>query len=187
MPTTDLLRGPRLRLTPLTSDDLPEVAGWYSDSEFARMYDARPAAPRTVASLHSWLDGYASTSDGFVFAIRPHASDLLLGFSEIESVLWPHRTAWLTLAIGAASQRGQGYGREALGLVLRFAFHELNLHRLQLSVFSYNQAAIRLYERLGFVREGAYREYIERDGQRYDMYLYGLLRREWELPATAAR
>ena len=55
-------------------------------------------------------------------------------------------------------------------LALRFAFHELNLHRLQLTVFGYNEAAIRLYERLGFTREGHVpRIHLLRDGQRYDM------------------
>jgi RimJ/RimL family protein N-acetyltransferase len=57
---------------------------------------------------------------------------------------------------------------------------ELNLHRVQLTVFSYNERAIALYEKLGFQREGVYREFIQRDGRRYDMYLYGLLRREWK-------
>ena len=60
------------------------------------------------------------------------------------------------------------------------AFGELNLHRVQLTVFAYNERAIALYEKLGFVREGVYREFMACDGVRYDMYLYGLLRREWE-------
>jgi RimJ/RimL family protein N-acetyltransferase len=46
-------------------------------------------------------------------------------------------------------------------------------------VFSYNESAIALYEALGFTREGVYREHLERDGRRHDMYLYGLLRSEW--------
>jgi RimJ/RimL family protein N-acetyltransferase len=62
---------------------------------------------------------------------------------------------------------------------LNYAFSELNMHRIQLTVFSYNERAIALYERLGFRREGTHREQILRDGKRYDMYLYGLLRREW--------
>jgi RimJ/RimL family protein N-acetyltransferase len=49
-----------------------------------------------------------------------------------------------------------------------------------LTVFSYNDWAIRLYEKLGFQREGVFREFLQRDGQVYDMLLYGLLRREWE-------
>ncbi len=51
---------------------------------------------------------------------------------------------------------------------------------MQLTVFSYNTRAIALYEKLGFQREGVYREFIQRDGARYDMYLYGLLRCEWK-------
>ncbi len=53
-------------------------------------------------------------------------------------------------------------------------------HCVCLTVFSYNENATALYERLGFTREGSYREHLERDGRRYDMYLYGLLRPEWE-------
>jgi RimJ/RimL family protein N-acetyltransferase len=66
-----------------------------------------------------------------------------------------------------------------MGLVARYAFDELNLHRLQLTVIDYNPRAIAMYERLGFVREGNYREFGERDGARYDLFLYGLLRPEW--------
>ena len=65
-------------------------------------------------------------------------------------------------------------------LLLDYAFGELNLHRFQLTVFAYNERASALYEKLGFVREGVFREFLLRDGTRYDMYLYGLLRREWE-------
>jgi RimJ/RimL family protein N-acetyltransferase len=56
----------------------------------------------------------------------------------------------------------------------------MNLHRLQLTVLDYNARAIAMYERLGFQREGTYRELGLRDGRRYDMHLYGLLRPEWE-------
>ena len=69
-------------------------------------------------------------------------------------------------------------------LALKFAFDELNLHRVQLTVFAYNDRAIALYEKLGFQREGTFREFLHRDGARYDMYLYGLLRREWEARQT---
>jgi RimJ/RimL family protein N-acetyltransferase len=65
-------------------------------------------------------------------------------------------------------------------LALNFAFEELNMHRVQLTVFQYNERAVALYEKLGFQKEGVYREFLHRDGKRYDMYLYGLLRSEWE-------
>ena len=118
--------------------------------------------------------------DTFLFAIRPLAEDTLLGLLEFDGIDWSNRTTFVSIGIGAAEHRGRGYGADAMRVALRFAFSELNLHRVCLTVFSYNEPAIALYERLGFVREGAYREHIERDGQHYDMILYGLLRREWE-------
>ncbi len=115
-----------------------------------------------------------------MFGVRLHAGDELIGVVELDGILWNQQSSWLSIGIGEAARRGQGYGAETLRLALDFAFRELNLHRVQLSVFSYNVAAIALYEKLSFTREGAYREFLQRDGQRYDMYLYGLLRREWE-------
>jgi len=76
--------------------------------------------------------------------------------------------------------QGKGYGKEGMQLALQFAFHEINLHRVQLYVFSYNIRAINLYEKLGFKREGIQREFLQRDGERHDFYLYGMLRHEWD-------
>ena len=102
-----------------------------------------------------------------------------MGFIEIDGILWTHGAGWLGIGIGEREHWGQGIGGEAMRLALNFAFNELNLHRIQLTVFAYNERAIALYEKLGFVREGVYREALHRDGQRYDMILYGLLRREY--------
>jgi len=179
MLASNLLHGSRVRLTALTNDDLPVIASWHDDAAFARLFDARPAAPKTASALENWLYEYSRANNGFVFAIRPLGDEKLIGFIELEGILWAHQHAWISIAIGDVAQRGRGYGGEALRLALRFAFQELNLHRVQLTVFSYNEPAIVLYEKLGFVREGAYREYLQRDGKRYDMYLYGLLRDEW--------
>jgi len=67
---SNLLQGSRVRLTALTSDDLPTTAGWYQDAGFARLFDARPAAPKTIGALDNWLDEYSRATNGFVFAIR---------------------------------------------------------------------------------------------------------------------
>ena len=176
---SDLLNGTRVRLTALTKDDLPTVVQWHQDPLFLRMFDSRVAMPKTPATLATWLEEQHKANDAFVFAIRSHA-DELLGYIEIEGIAWAHGTAWLAYCIGEAAQRGKGYATEAVQLALQFVFHELNLHRIQATVFSYNQPSMRLLQKLGFQREGTYREFLHRDGQRYDMHLYGLLRREWE-------
>jgi RimJ/RimL family protein N-acetyltransferase len=177
---SNLLVGEHVRLTALTPADIPDLARWYQDAGFLRLYDARPAYPQSEAALGQWLEERHKANDTFLFALRLINDEALIGFIELEGILWPHGTCWLSIGIGDAAWRGMGYGSEALRLALRFAFHEINLHRVQLTVFSYNAPAIALYEKLGFRREGMYREFLQRDGIRYDMYLYGLLRHEWE-------
>jgi len=180
MAISEILRGSRVRLDAVRRDDLPAIAAWWSDGEAQRRFDAVPALPRTAEQLTAWLDAPKEPGTDYRFAIRTLPEDALVGVVQIDGILWNQRVGWVSLLVGEAGARGKGLGREAMGLVLRFGFHELNLHRLQLTVFDYNAPAIALYERLGFVREGAFREFVERDGRRYDMLLYGLLRAEWE-------
>lgn len=180
MTPSTLLRGSRVRLTALTQDDLPTVAKWHQNAEFLRLLDALPAYPKTETSLAQRLDDTDRATDAFLFVIRTLDSDTPIGYVELDGILWTHRAGGVSIAIGEAKHWGKGYGYEAMQLMLRFAFDELNLHRVQLTVFSYNKRAIALYEKLGFQHEGVYREHLQRDGKRYDMYLYGLLRSEWK-------
>jgi RimJ/RimL family protein N-acetyltransferase len=191
MPPTQLLAGAKIRLTSCTAADLAVIARWQQDAAFLRLYDARPAYPRSEAALNDWLTQANRATDAFVFGIRliervdpadsglPPATDALIGLLELDGILWTHQVGGLSIGIGEPAYRGRGYGAEAMQLALAFAFHELNLHRVQLTVFAYNQPAIALYEKLGFQREGVYRQFLRRDGQRHDMYLYGLLAHEW--------
>jgi len=175
-----LLCGERVRLAALTRDDLATVVRWQKNSRFLRLFDARPAYPKTLPALTEWLDERHKAKDGFVFAVRLLDEDKLIGYVELDGILWAHRTGWISIAIGDDVYWGQGYGSEAMRLLLRFAFDELNLYRVQLTVFDYNERAIAMYERLGFRREGTLRAFMQRDGQRYDMHQYGLLYPEWK-------
>jgi len=175
----NILQGRRVRLTALTDEDLPTVAGWFEDAEFMRMFDALPAFPKTRPGLQEWLAESRKAHDGFLFAVRRIEDDALIGYIELDSILWAHGTAWFSIAVGKQEHRSKGYGAEAAQIVLKFAFHELNLHRVQATVFSYNARSNALFQKLGFQCEGVFREFLQRDGQRHDMALYGLLRHEW--------
>lgn len=180
---TSLFYGERVRLTALRSDDAAALARWYEDGEFARLFDASAAYPKTESAMVKWMDSAERDQNVYALAIRFLYNDEIIGYVEIDGIQWTHRVGWLAIGIGNPSHRSKGYGTEAMQLMMRFAFQELNLHRLQLTVFAYNEPAMRMYERLGFQREGTFREYLLRDGRRYDMYLYGLLASEWEARA----
>jgi RimJ/RimL family protein N-acetyltransferase len=174
-----LLKGETVRLTALEDEDISTISLWYSDADFLRYFDKVPAYPKGKQELLEWVRKVREGANSFPFAIRPLDSDEMVGYIELDNVQWWNGVATLGIGIGSNEHRGKGIGKEALNLVLEFAFKELNLHRVQLNVFSYNEKAISMYEKAGFKREGVYREFVSRDGERWDMYLYGILKSEW--------
>jgi RimJ/RimL family protein N-acetyltransferase len=180
MLSSPLLVGEKIRLTAFNQDDLPAVTRWYQNADFIRHLEATPVRPKTEDVLKKWLEEGQTNPNDFLFALRPLTGSDPIGFVKLDDVLWNQQTGWLAVGIGDPANQGKGFGYEAMQLILTFAFQELNLRRVQLTVFSYNQRAVTMYEKLGFKREGIFREFLHRDGQFYDMYLYGLLRREWK-------
>lgn len=92
---------------------------------------------------------------------------------------YKQRNAEALILIGEKEYWGQGYGEEAFRLLLDYAFGELNFHRISLQVFSFNQIAKKMYEKIGFKEEGCLREALYHDGMWHDTYIMGLLKREF--------
>lgn len=176
--SADLFKGQLIRLAAPQPDDKEIIARWHNDAEYLRQLDSAPARPRPASYFDAGIDKSKDEHE-FGFAIRTLADDKLIGYTELE-VYWSHQVAWISIGIGEADYRGKGFGTEAMRLTVAYAFRELNLYRLSLSVFSYNPRAVHLYEKLGFVHEGVMRSALYRDGQRHDMLIMGLLRPEWE-------
>lgn len=183
--TANPLHGERLRLAAIDLDqDLPAIAAWSRDTEFLRLLQTNTIRPWTVPELKKWIAedlGDDEPKDtAYAFVIRRLSDDRVLGTLDLMISEWSHRDAWIGIGLGDRATWSQGYGTEAMRLLLRFAFGELNLHRVTLSVFGYNPRAIRSYEKVGFVHEGAQRERLRRDGHRHDLLIMGLLRSEWQ-------
>ncbi|MBM7586467.1 RimJ/RimL family protein N-acetyltransferase [Bacillus pakistanensis] len=173
-----ILKGKRIELSGFLEEDLPIISSWSKNEHLQRNLDALPFKPKTNDEIQKWMN-HSSEKD-FRFAIRLMDTNELIGYVEVDGILWTHRTGWVTIAIGDGRYWGDGYGKEALTCLISYAFQELNLFRLQLTVFSYNERAIKLYKSLGFEEEGRFRKFLQRDGDRYDMILFGLLKDEWK-------
>ena len=138
-------------------------------------------APRPLPARHFEERDEEQEVDGahFEFRLRTLDDDRLVGFTAVSSIEWPNGHGWVSMGIGDPRDRGRGYGWDALQLTLRFAFDELQLHRLSLDVIAPNEPALNLYRKAGFVEEGRQRERIRRAGGAHDLLYMGLLAREW--------
>src|SRR5262245_36145494 len=141
----DLFTGKLVRLTAPRSDDKEPMARWTHDAEYLRQLDADAARPRSVEELAEDKDKDRE-GRGFHFRVRTLAEDKLIGFTHLE-LNWSNQTAWLAIGIGEPEYRDKGYETDAMHVTVGYAFRELGLYRVSLSVFSYNQRAIRVYEK----------------------------------------
>lgn len=179
--TQDLFRGSRVRLAGLKKDEAAAMVAWSEDGRYLRLQDTNLARPQTAEQIAADLEKLADDAHNLVFGIRTLEDDVLIGTVGFFEIEWSNGVAWLGMGIGLRAYWSRGLGSEALALALRYAFQEMNLHRVTLTVLAYNPRAIHLYEKFGFRHEGTFREFGQRDGKRYDMLLYGLLCHEWEM------
>jgi RimJ/RimL family protein N-acetyltransferase len=161
-------------------EDAKALARWTEDPEYMRLLNFDPAVPRPPESFEDKKDDERD-NDGrhFNFMFHTLAEDKLIGFGGM-NVSWNNQSAWVYIGIGEPDYRGKGYGSDAMRLLVNYGFRELGLYRVGLGVFGYNTRAIRAYEKLGFVYEGAQRESLYREGQRYDTLSMSILRPEWD-------
>jgi RimJ/RimL family protein N-acetyltransferase len=178
----NIFRGDLVRLT---AED-PEPASkafshWARDTEYTRLLDNDPSRLWSAKKIQSWIerDQEKGYQDGYFFEIHTISEDRLIGFLGLFGLSWSHGDTWLGIGLGDREYWGKGYGTDAVRVILRYVFTELNLRRVTLGVFAYNSRAIKSYEKAGFKVEGRLRQYIARDGQRSDMVVMGVLREEW--------
>jgi len=177
--TSNLLTGEKVRLAPISKDDLPIYHKWFSNTEFLRLLMPDVAMPKTIENELAWYEEASKSKDEYVFGIRALDDDRLLGNCSIFSISQSSRNAEVGIYIGEPSEWGKGFGSDALNVLVRFGFMDVNLHRIELHVFGYNARAIRSYEKVGFVREAVLREALYRDGIYHDIHIMGILRRDW--------
>jgi RimJ/RimL family protein N-acetyltransferase len=174
-----LLVGERVRLRGVRDDDLPVLARWEMDpgrlaSASTSVIPQSEAGARERAAKWSANDG-----DNAGFAIETLDDPAAL-VGDIG--LWGARPKDRCATVGIALGRehvGRGYGTDAMRVIVGYGFRELGLHRIQLSVAPFNPAAIRSYEKAGFVEEGRYRESVWHDGRWYDQVLMSIIDHEW--------
>ncbi len=180
---TSLYTGRLVRLTRIEYDKDPEtISVWTQQSAFLRALNVKPvqllSPPQVRKQLEKIEKSVESEKNIFYFHIRPLQDERLVGCAKIYWINWPSGVGMLQFVIGPSEQK-KGYGADALALLLRFAFDELNLYRLMAILPEYNLAAIHLARKFGFMEEIRQRESIEREGRRWDALSFGLLRHEW--------
>ncbi len=172
-----MLKSANVTLTPLTSADCVLLWQWINDREQVLFNSSYK--PVSELQHQSWFEAIQQRTDLLVFGIRLVKTNQLIGSCQLHSINFVSRSAELQIRLGSVTDRGKGYGTEAVRLLLQFAFADLNLRRVFLHVFATNSRAIKAYEKAGFVSEGKLRQAAYVDGQYVDVVVMGILREEY--------
>ena len=171
--------GPRIYLRAFTLADSDVYSAWNADSDQDRALWEIPW-PRSPDGDNRWAVSESERQpDGDnVRLVIANRDGVAIGDLTIHDC--DRRVGTFSYGISvAAAHRGQGYATEALGLLLRYMFHERNYQRAWVLISAFNDASVALHERLGFTREGQLRRAAYTAGKFHDQYVYGLLREEW--------
>ncbi|HEX2908088.1 MAG TPA: GNAT family protein [Phototrophicaceae bacterium] len=155
------LCGQRVALRPLEKTDCAQLLVWMNDPEIRGL--TGEVLPTSPAGVDAWFDRVQNDTSRVWFVIVTLPDTRLIGEAGLLRMFPPWRTTDLRIIIGDKSAGGQGYGGEAITLLLDYAFGYLNFHRVAIGVVGSNERALRFYEKVGFQREG-----IQRDGYYYN-------------------
>jgi RimJ/RimL family protein N-acetyltransferase len=172
------LRGQTVALRRHRIEDLPEITRWYRDPELGRLTRYH-SAPMSAEEVERFFRGRLMADDALAYAIEELPTRRFVGFTTFSGLDAENGSVLFHITIGERDAWGRGMGSEATALMLQHAFETLDLHRVGLSVFSFNTRAIRAYEKVGFRHEGRLRDAIARDGRWWDEIQMGILREEW--------
>ena len=176
---TPTLPTARLRLRPVTSDDADALFALHSNAHVLRYWDSPPwTEPERAERFIAACRQIAEEGSGARLAIDRAADGAFIGWCGLTRWNPVFRSASMGYCLDDAAW-GHGYATEAARAVLQWGFDSLDLNRVQAETDTRNVASARVLEKLGFVREGTFREDCVVNGEVSDSWVYGLIRREW--------
>jgi RimJ/RimL family protein N-acetyltransferase len=170
-----MIAGEHVILRAFEPDDAERCYRWMNDPNIVRTLKER--YPIAFQNEVEWLEGAMHpTPNERHFAIERRDDRSHIGNASIHGIDWTSRSGWFGLFVGEPTAWNRGFGGDAIQTLVRFAFDEMNLTKLRINVFEYNDRAKHVLEAHGFVREGCLRRDFFREGAYHDIVIYSIFR-----------
>jgi diamine N-acetyltransferase len=172
----------KIRLRAVEREDLPRFVTWLNDPEVRQGISIYQ--PMSGAQEENWYEENLKQPvqvQPLVIEVDTPQGWTPIGNLSLMNLDWHARSAEVGIFIGEKSYWSQGYGGQAMEMLLEHAFLSINLNRIYLRVFETNPRAIRSYEKTGFQHEGRMRSAHYQNGQYIDVLLMSVLRKDWDL------
>lgn len=170
-----MIAGEHVILRAFERDDADRCYRWMNDPNIVRTLKSR--YPIAFQNEVAWLErAMDPNSNERHFAIERRDDRTHIGNASIHDIDWVSRTGWFGLFIGEPTAWNRGFGTDAITTLVKFAFDDMNLHKLRINVFHYNERAKHILTSRGFVEEGKLGRDFYREGTYHDLVILSIFR-----------
>lgn len=175
-----MFEGKLMRLRAYRKEDIEKALEFANDPEVKKCLVPGIPFPWRKEDEEKWYQSLNPFStDSYSFALEKLSDGEYIGRCSIIKIDWKNSVAEVGIFLGRPYW-SQGYGTDAMRVLVRFIFNEMNMNKIKLHVFSFNERAKRVYEKIGFKVEGILRQELFREGRYHDVIVMGLLKSEWK-------
>jgi RimJ/RimL family protein N-acetyltransferase len=174
-----MFQGENVRLRAMTVEDAAVAYAFVGDLELYSLDGSTPR-PLSLKQLQALFEELMTSDPRNRVAFTIEAGERAIGTCMLRDLDGTHRSSEMGISVWNPEDRGQGYGKESIRLLVEYGFRHLNLHRIGLTVVRHNERAIRCYRSCGFQEEGRLRQSRWIDGEYVDMTLMSILRSDWK-------
>lgn len=171
--------GKNVVLRAIDEVDLESFHAWGNDPDLWRLLGGWHF-PASKASTREWFNKMQGDERNLRLAVTT-AQDGIVGLANILDIDWKNRHAFHGMMLGNPAARGKGIGQDTVMAIMRYAFDELGLARLDGSMIEFNAASMALYcGKCGWKEEGRQRNWYFRDGRFWDRIMVGVMREDYD-------
>jgi len=172
------IKGNFVKLRAIENEDLELMREMLNDPEIENAVVGW-AFPVSKSQQQQWYENNINNTTNFRFIIETPENEAV-GLATLTNIDWKNRSATHGIKLANRANRGQGIGTDTVMAIMRYAFEELNLHRLNGSWLEKNRGSERLYTKCGWVIEGQKRQCVYKNGEFHNLMQVGILKSEYE-------
>jgi len=174
-----MLESKRIKLRLLEPDDMKQIVEWRNTEQSYNSFLS--FVPLNLDRQMKWYNSQVYDFTQSNFAVIHKDTGLMIGMIGIYDIDNASRKCeWGRILIGHPEFLNQGYGREAIEVVLEYAFDYLNMNRVQCTCIGSNRKVITLYKSIGFTEEGTFRDYVFKNNKYDNVVLFSILKKEYK-------
>jgi RimJ/RimL family protein N-acetyltransferase len=171
-----MFTGNLVKLREYKEEDAALAKEYLNDPEIKQFMFPFLPFPLTLNDELKWIQNQSSLNQNYNFAIETLAEKKYIGGCGLKNLDWKNSHVEIGIFIGLKEYHNKGYGSDALKILINFIFNEMNLNKIKLDVFAFNETAIKCYKKCGFKIEAVLKEELFRFGKYHDAIRMALFR-----------